>query len=870
MKPLDRPEGSSSTYDSKDDGLKWTIRKKLVTLFLIAGLVPLLSYSLISMSRVNSEIREISKSRLISLRDQKKQQIEDYFKFVQNQVLTFSEDHMVIDAMKEFSGAWDKILPEVGHNYGELQASKLRDRYNYQVKSTHGAESSSFNKWFPRDQTSQVLQSIYISENSNPIGEKHRLDYARDGSSYSQAHKQFHPTIRDYLEKFGYYDIFLVDAKTGNVVYSVYKEVDFATSLVDGPYSESGIGKAFKSAVSARDKGQFSMVDFSSYAPSYNGAASFISSPIFDNGELIGVLIFQAPVDNINMTMTSNNSWKEVGLGDSGEVYLVGSDFKMRNNSRFLIENPNGFYAMLKEVGVAQTVSEQMKALGTSIGFMEVKTQATEKALQGATGFDIIPDYRGVSVLSAFAPVKVMGVQWGIMAEIDKDEAFAVQDSLITMSLILAIVLIGLLVGFAMFIAGWFSKPILALCNRAREIVGGQLSQEPLRIGTTDELNLLGNNFNTLLSRLQGFISSSENILSGKETSSTNFNQEGDFQKSLEGMLQQSVQIKEANERELAQAEKLKSDVNEMLSVVNAASQGDLTREITISGQDAIGQMGEGLSKFIQDLRESISDINRNAQELAGASQQLTSTSQQMANNAEETSAQANSVSAASEQVSQNVETVATGTEEMGSSIKEIARNATEAATVVSKAVEITKQTNEMIQELGTSSTEVGDVIKVITSIAEQTNLLALNATIEAARAGEAGKGFAVVANEVKDLANQTAQATEDISRKIQDIQAKTTSSVEAIAEITQIIHQIDDISNTIASSVEEQTATTAEIGHNVGQAAKGTGDIANNISGVADAARNTAQGASETQKASGELSRMALELEKIVTRFKI
>lgn len=379
-------------------------------------------------------------------------------------------------------------------------------------------------------------------------------------------------------------------------------------------------------------------------------------------------------------------------------------------------------------------------------------------------------------------------------------------------------------------------------------------------------MNLLGNNFNIMLDKLQNFIGSSEQILSGKETSSENFNQEGDFLTSLEGMLQQALQIQEANERERVQANELKSNVDTMLGAVSAASSGDLTQVVTVKGEDSIGQMGEGLGKLIQDLRESMSDINRNAQELAGASQQLTATSQQMANNAEETSAQANSVSAASEQVSQNVETVATGTEEMNSSIKEIARNASESATVVSRAVEITKTTNEMIKDLGESSNEIGDVIKVITSIAEQTNLLALNATIEAARAGEAGKGFAVVASEVKDLANQTAQATEDISKKIQDIQSKTKLSVDAIGEITLIIHQIDDISNTIASSVEEQTATTAEIGHNVSQAAKGSGDIANNISGVAQAAQSTAEGATE----SGELSRMALELEKIVSRFTI
>ena len=204
------------------------------------------------------------------------------------------------------------------------------------------------------------------------------------------------------------------------------------------------------------------------------------------------------------------------------------------------------------------------------------------------------------------------------------------------------------------------------------------------------------------------------------------------------------------------------------------------------------------------------------------SAQELTSVSQQMAANAEETAAQANVASAAAEQVSKNVTTVATGAEEMGASIKEIAKNANEAARVATSAVKVAEKTNATVAKLGESSAEIGNVIKVITSIAQQTNLLALNATIEAARAGEAGKGFAVVANEVKELAKQTAKATEDISRKIEAIQADTKGAVEAIAQIGKIINQINDIQNTIASAVEEQTATTGEISRNVGRGGQG------------------------------------------------
>jgi len=266
------------------------------------------------------------------------------------------------------------------------------------------------------------------------------------------------------------------------------------------------------------------------------------------------------------------------------------------------------------------------------------------------------------------------------------------------------------------------------------------------------------------------------------------------------------------------------------------------------------------------NLKKTLEIVTQNAQALGSASEELSATSTQMVSNAEETSTQANVVSAAAEQVSKNVQTVATGTEEMSASIKEIAKNAQDAAKVASTAVKAAETTNTTISKLGESSAEIGKVIKVITSIAQQTNLLALNATIEAARAGEAGKGFAVVANEVKELAKETAKATEDISRKIEAIQGDTKSAVKAIGEISTIINKINDYQNTIASAVEEQTATTNEISRNVAEAAKGSTEIAQNITGVAEAAKSTSAGAADTQRASGELSRMATELQNIVS----
>ena len=309
--------------------------------------------------------------------------------------------------------------------------------------------------------------------------------------------------------------------------------------------------------------------------------------------------------------------------------------------------------------------------------------------------------------------------------------------------------------------------------------------------------------------------------------------------------------------------------LNDFAKVLDALASGDLT--VTAEKQYAgdFEEFKKSVNTLGIQVRNAMQQIGRNTAALVASAEQLNQLSQQMTANADETATQANVVSAASEQVSKNVQTVATGADEMGASIKEIAKNTSEATRIATAAVSTAESTNATIQKLGQSSAEIGQVIKVITTIAQQTNLLALNATIEAARAGEAGKGFAVVANEVKELAKETAKATEDISGKIEAIQSDTKAAVEAIGQIGAVINQINDIQNTIASAVEEQAATTNEISRNLAEAAKGGVDITRNITGVAEAARSTTAGAGETQKSAKGLEGMAAELQELVSQFK-
>ena len=359
-----------------------------------------------------SSLRFEAMNRLTAIREIKKSAVERYFQSIEDQILTFSEDKMIVAAMRQLRENFQHFrsenelkpeqLPEMRNKLTTYYTGEFAQEYQSQ---NHGQSPNAEQYFRQLDDDSVALQYYYIRANQNPLGSKHLLDNPRDDSTYSKQHADLHPIIRSYLEKFGYYDIFLVDPDTGDIIYSVFKELDYSTSLIDGPYSQTNFGEAFRKANAAGNKDTVVLVDYAQYTPSYEAPASFIASPIFDGDEKIGVAMFQMPIDRLNVIMS-----ERAGMGETGETYLVGQDQLMRSDSYLEPENHSVLASFRNpEAG-------------------KCDTQACREALAGKAGAKVILDYNGNPVLSAYCPIKLCGLTWALLAEIDVAEAFCPQD----------------------------------------------------------------------------------------------------------------------------------------------------------------------------------------------------------------------------------------------------------------------------------------------------------------------------------------------------------------------------------------------------------------------------------------------------------
>lgn len=478
---------------------RMTINKKLFFAFLALMIIVMTAASVIGFRQSRDSLSKAAFEKLTSLREMKAFQIEDYLDFITRQLVFFSKDRMVVEAMRDMGAAFSELESELAPGEEKTEEINALQSNYYEREFLARLEPNLPNRpvvgeYLPTSMNSLLLQHLYISSNPYSTGSKDFLNDAGDGSSYSHIHREIHPIFRDYLLKFGYYDIFLIDLDRGEIVYTVFKEVDVGTSLLEGPYAETGLARVFRAARDA-DSPDFVVVDdFEPYHPSYNSAAAFIASPIYEGDEPIGVLAFQMPIDRINLIMTNDQNWADVGLGESGETYIVASDFKLRNQSRFLIEDSENYLRMIEETGKSPATIERIRNLNSSIGLQEVRTEGTRDALAGHSDTRIFNDYRGVPVLSSYRPLDIDGLNWAIMSEIDKAEAFATIGQLARKLLLTVALLLLFTIVAAGLVARTITRPLAQLGRNSRALASGNLEVQ-IDTSSGDEIGDLSRDF---------------------------------------------------------------------------------------------------------------------------------------------------------------------------------------------------------------------------------------------------------------------------------------------------------------------------------------------------------------------------------------
>lgn len=467
-----------------------------------------------AVNQMDKALHHKAEQDLISKREQMRDAVESYFSFIEKQMIALSSDVSMIEATGQFKTAFEQYVEQRQWPDGFQQ--KVESYYNnefanqYKTKNSATLDVSSI--YSNLDQQSLGFQHDFIAANQFALGEKDKLVDLNNGTDYSKIHKKYHPTIHKFQAEFGFYDIFIVDPNSGNIVYSVFKELDFATSLSSGPYANTGIGKAFNKALNASDADQTFITDFDDYLPSYNDPASFISSPIFDGTTLTGVLIFQMPINRLNNLMTQDQkNWKKNGYSETGEIYLVGPNKKLRSESRFFITDKQNYLNALKAANISEVETIEIK--NTGINLQPVLSNGVSQALQGNSGYEVFPDYRGVQVLSAYGPVTVGDMTWAILSEIDEEETFLALSELtndIVKLTILMIVILGVATTMiAIWIANWLLKPINTLSDAFADIATGEGDlTKTVAPSNITEINTISEHFNHFIGQMRDIINS--------------------------------------------------------------------------------------------------------------------------------------------------------------------------------------------------------------------------------------------------------------------------------------------------------------------------------------------------------------------------
>lgn len=763
------------------------IRKKMLLGAATLTLIPVALTSLLIWQGASSLAAETLgaqvRTQLVSLRDTKRQQISDELNERVTSLQVLAAQRSTIEAYKQFKGSFYVAGKELLKTVETADATKNLNDYiglyykNEYAKRNPGAAPSLAKAVAALDANAVALQAVFVVDNPNPVGLKEQLDAPPVDFAYGRAHAQFHPSFEKAQKLSGYYDIFMIDSDTDTVIYTTFKELDFATKLSgDGIASKTKLAEAYFKVKNAK-AGTSYMSDFAPYLASYDDQAAFVAIPIYDGTKQIGVLAMQYPIDRLTDTMNANKAWKSIGLGDTGDIFIVGNDKLMRTNARYLLEDKTTF---VTQMGDKLDVSTKglLDKKNTTVGLVKIDTADTRPALEGKDGVIDFVDYRGIASIGAYAPIKVQGLNWGIVAKINEAEANQPIDVLNTSSLLRALLValaVVVVAGLAVTLfLQKFLSPISKLSDTVKAVAGGETTARS-QLTARDEIGDLGRSFDNLLDERDA-------ALEKAKLENENINN------SAIGLLQGVFQL---SNRDLT----VRAPVTEDIVGTISASVNQLADEIGSTLADVRGVAEEvrrtaaslqEQSRFVENaaLRERES-LDSMSETLGRATQQLNDVAQLSGTS----SATALRTASATQAAQRAVEGTVRGMDALRESISE---------------------TEKRFKRLGERSQEISSAVALVNTISERTHVLSLNASMQAATAGEAGRGFAVVAQEVQRLSDSSRQATAQISQLVANIQAETNETLLTINRlIGDVVAQTELARMAGHEMTQTQTATT-------------------------------------------------------------
>ncbi len=739
--------------------------------------------SALSAETVGGQVR----TQLVSIRDTKRQQVRDELEDRIKTLQVLAGQRSTIEAYKQFRGSFYNGGKELSKTLDPVEAKKNLTEYvnlyfnTEYAKRNPTAAPALTNALATLDSNAVAMQNVFIVDNPNPLGLKDQMDEPAVDFTYGRAHAQFHPSFERAQKLSGYYDIFMIDPDTDTVIYTVFKELDFGSKLTgDGIAAKTKLAEAYQKVKAAKPEAVY-LSDFATYLASYDDQAAFAAVPLYEAGKQIGVLAMQYPIDKLTETLNAGKAWKSIGLGETGDVFLVGNDKFMRTNARYVLENKAEFLTQLGSTVDAKTKALIDKKVST-VALVKVDSDATRPALEGKEGVVDFTDYRGVPSIGAYAPLKVQGLNWAIVAKINEAEANQPisdlnQSSLIRALLIAVAVVVVAGIAVTLFLRQFLS-PINKLSDTVKAVTGGD-SAARARLTEKDEIGELGRAFDTLLDDRIAALEKAE-----RENETIN--------NSAIGLLQGVFQLS-----------------NKDLTV-----RAPVTEDIVGTISASVNQLADEIGTTLTDVRKVADDVRHTS---LGLQEQSTLVEKAALRERESLDSMAEALGRATQQLNDvaQLSVTSSDTARRTASATQAAQTAVEGTVRGMDALrESISETEKRFKRLGERSQEISSAVALVNTISERTHVLSLNASMQAATAGEAGRGFAVVAQEVQRLSDSSRQATAQISQLVSNIQAETNETLLTMNRlISDVVSQTELARLAGREMTQTQTATTELVG---------------------------------------------------------